>query len=263
LKAMTVSPEHRHLRLTIQVLETLKRDIISGALAPNAQLSEAELSQRLGVSRTPVREALIKLVDDGLVRIVPQVGTFVAPISFESVEEAQFVREHLECALIVDAGNKMDETTIQRLRDNLEQQSRAARNDDWSSFMALDEELHGTLATAASHPGAWRIIQQSKIHFNRVRHLSHRMPGQMDRLIQQHTTIVDALARRDHDIAQAILREHLREVFVTLKSLGLSESPDGQLSQGKPPSAGAAYTLARGERFAAEDIQLAHKPEVS
>ncbi|MGD0975861.1 MAG: GntR family transcriptional regulator [Candidatus Korobacteraceae bacterium] len=227
---MTISPEHRHLRLAVQVFETLKRDIVSGTLTPDMQLSESELSQRLGVSRTPVREALIKLVDDGLVRIIPQVGTFVAPISLESVKEAQFVREHLECALIVDAGKKMDEKTIQRLRDNLEQQSRAARNDDWVLFMALDEELHGTLATAAGHPGAWRIIQQSKIHFDRVRHLSLRMPGQMRRLIQQHTTIVDAVARGDHDIAQAILRDHLREVFVTLNSLGLSGNPDGKLS---------------------------------
>jgi GntR family transcriptional regulator, rspAB operon transcriptional repressor len=97
----------------------------------------------------------------------------------------------------------------------------------------LDEELHGTLASAAGHPGAWRIIQQSKIHFDRVRHLSLRMPGQMRRLIQQHTTIVDALARGDHGIAQAILRDHLREVFVTLKSLGLRESPDGKLSHRK------------------------------
>ena len=231
MKAITISPKHRHLRLAVQVFETLKRDIVSGALVPNIQLSESELSERLGVSRTPVREALIKLAEDGLVRIVPQVGTFVSPISLESVREAQFVREHLECALIIDAGKKMDETTIRQLRDNLDRQSRAARNDDWVQFMALDEELHGTLASAAGHPGAWRIIQQSKIQFDRVRHLSHRMPGQMDRLIQQHTTIVDALACGDHDIAQAILRDHLREVFVTLESLGLSEEPDEQLTQ--------------------------------
>jgi len=175
MNAMIISPEHRHLRLAVQVLEPEAGDRQRHTVTEHATFRSRAVAA-LGVSRTPVREALIKLADDGLVRIAPQVGTFVAPISLESVKEAQFIREHLECALIIDAGKKMDETTIRRLRENLARQSRAARNDDWVHFMLLDEDLHGTLATAAGHPGAWRIIQQSKVHFDRVRHLSLRMP---------------------------------------------------------------------------------------
>ncbi len=224
---MATSPANHHIRLAVQVFERVKQDIVSGALAPNTQLSEAELSDRLGVSRTPVREALIKLAEDGLVQIVPQVGTFVAPISVESVKEAQFIREHLECASILDAAKRIDAATTRTLRDNLDQQARAARDNDWEAFYALDEALHAALATVSGHALAWRIIQQSKVQMDRVRHISVRMRDHMMKLLEQHTAIVDAVARGDAGSAQAALRVHLREIFATVGKLGLSEPEAG------------------------------------
>jgi DNA-binding GntR family transcriptional regulator len=227
--AMTspIALEHRHLRLAAQVFETIKRDIISSVLTPNTQLSEADLSKRLGVSRTPVREALIKLSEDGLVKIVPQVGTFVAPISIESVKEAQFIREHLECALIGDAARLMDAETLYYLRENLDRQKRAASvTEDWPAFLALDEAFHQALATVSGHPIAWRVIQQSQIHFYRVRVLSFRLPAQMARVVEQHRKIVEALAVGDGPLAQKALRGHLDEAFATLERLGLEDSGD-------------------------------------
>jgi len=226
VNAMAMSPANKHLRLAVQVFETVRADIVSGALAPNLQLSEADLSKSLGVSRTPVREALIKLSEDGLVRIVPQVGTFVAPISIESVKEAQFIREQLECALIVDAARKIDEVSLRKMRDNLDQQARAVQNDDWDNFYALDEALHALLAMVSGHALAWRVIQQSKVHMDRVRHVSFRMPDHMATLIQQHTAIIDAVARSDAASAQEALRGHLREIFGTVKKLGLVETSE-------------------------------------
>ncbi len=224
---MAISPALKHLRLAAQVFETIKEEIISGALAPNAQISEADLSERLGVSRTPVREALIKLAEDGLVKIVPQVGSFVAPISIESVNEAQFIREHLECALIVEATKRIDAPAVRRLRDNLEAQVRAAREEDWERFYVLDEAMHGILAGAAGHPTAWRMIQQSKAHMDRVRHVSFRMPDHMAKLIAQHHAIVAAVTGGDAAVAQETLRDHLREIFATLERLGLKDAVPG------------------------------------
>lgn len=228
---MAISPANKHLRLAVQVFETIKEEIVSGVLPPDAQLSEADLSERLGVSRTPVREALIKLAEDGLVRIIPQVGTFVAPISIDSVNEAQFIREHLECALIVDAVRRMDKTTLHRLQDNLEQQDRAVRYNDWDKFYELDEAMHTLLAQASGHAQTWRIVQQSKVHMDRVRHVSFRMPDHMAKLIGQHKAIINAVADGDEERAKEALRRHLREIISTVEKLGLSGT-----KQETPPS---------------------------
>ncbi|WP_309420400.1 GntR family transcriptional regulator [Telmatospirillum sp.] len=221
---MAISPARKHLRLSAQVFETIREEIVSGQLSSNVQISEAELSERLGVSRTPVREALIKLAEDGLVQIVPQVGTFVAPISVESVKEAQFIREQLECALIVEAAQRIDQPTVRRLRDNLIEQDHAARDNDWERFYVLDESFHSLLAGVAGHPTVWRVIQQSKVHMDRVRHVSFRMPDHMTQLIAQHNAIVDAVADGNGANAQEALRHHLREIFGTLEKLGLANA---------------------------------------
>jgi len=225
---MVIAPGHKHLRLSVQVFETIRAEIVSGALSPNTQISEAELSERLGVSRTPVREALIKLAEDGLVQIVPQVGTFVAPISVVSVKEAQFIREQLECALVVEAVKRIDAASLRRLRDNLNEQRHATQDGDWDRFYALDESFHGILAGVAGHPTVWRVIQQSKVHMDRVRHESFRMPDHMAHLMIQHAAIVDAVAHGNSQQAQEELRRHLREILGTLEKLGLEAVADSQ-----------------------------------
>src|SRR6266436_1420473 len=90
----------RRQTIAVQVRALLRRDIIAGRLLPRTMLSEQELSQRFGVSRTPIREALIKLAEENLVEIYPQYGSFVAPIKLQDVFDSQFVRESLECAAI-------------------------------------------------------------------------------------------------------------------------------------------------------------------
>src|SRR4051794_5238427 len=89
-----------------QVYVHLRASIVTAELEPGRQLSENELAGRLGVSRTPIREALVRLRDDRLVEIVPQLGTFVAPISDRGLSDAQFVREALECAAVRLAAQK-------------------------------------------------------------------------------------------------------------------------------------------------------------
>src|ERR1051325_7597378 len=91
-----------------QIRAVLRRDIISGQLAPRTALSEQELAHRFGVSRTPVREAMIKLAEENLVAIYPQYGTFVAPINLREVFDSQFVREALECAAVERAIERID-----------------------------------------------------------------------------------------------------------------------------------------------------------
>ena len=123
-----------------QTLETLRRRIISLQLPPGEPLSENELAQELGVSRTPVRESLILLREEGLVQVYPQIGSFVSLVDLSRVSEAQFVREAIECASLRDLS--VDAAGIAGLREILQSQREADANGDVEEFFRLDEEFH-------------------------------------------------------------------------------------------------------------------------
>src|SRR3954452_4333802 len=139
----------RRKGLAEQVADALRLQIISGRLAPGARIVEADLAADLGISRTPVREALSRLAEEQLIEVMPQFGSFVAPISFEAVSEAQFIREHLECALIRETAEKIDESGLSGLRDLLDRQRRAAARNDAAEFYELDEAMHARFAELA------------------------------------------------------------------------------------------------------------------
>jgi len=206
-------------RLAGQVFDRLREDIIRGVLPPGAHLAEQDLSETMQVSRTPVREALIKLVEEGLVQTYPQLGSFVAPISPEAVREGQYVREHLECAMVVDAARRMTPEAEQQIRDNIARQKYAERLGDAEEFYRLDNAFHALLAELSGHPTVWQLISQVKTHIDRVRYHSVHEPEQLPKLILQHEAIADALGDGDVKQAQEILRHHLREVLATIDKM--------------------------------------------
>src|SRR5690348_8682679 len=122
-----------------RVYANLRDAIVRAELAPGRQLSENELAASLGVSRTPVREALQRLRDDRLVEIVPQLGTFVSPISGRAVADAQFIREALECAAVRAAAERITADDIEELEQNLAAQERARDRADLDAFYLLDD----------------------------------------------------------------------------------------------------------------------------
>ncbi|HXP97672.1 MAG TPA: GntR family transcriptional regulator, partial [Telmatospirillum sp.] len=134
--------DRRNRRLADQLFDHLRDDIVSGVLPPGTPLAELDLCNRLGVSRTPVREALIKLADIKLVNIYPQRGTFVAPISAEAFRSAQFIREHLECALLSEAVRHIDATSLRELNEIVERQKQAVAINSRDAFYEQDEAFH-------------------------------------------------------------------------------------------------------------------------
>jgi GntR family transcriptional regulator, rspAB operon transcriptional repressor len=211
----------RRVKLSDQAYEALRRMIVRGDLTPGARLSEPELTDQLGIGRTPLREALLLLGQEGLIQVLPQSGSFVSAIDIERVKEAQFIREHLECGIIRQVAASIDRRGLGDIRRLLEQQEEAHDAADPDGFYELDEALHATFCRIASRPGVWRLIQQSKVHMDRVRHLSLQVEDRIPRLIGQHRAIFDALEERDAEGAEAALRAHLREVFATIDSLQL------------------------------------------
>src|SRR5579862_8767132 len=202
-----------------QVYRALRDAIISAELAPGQRLSENELADRLAVSRTPVREALIRLRDERFVQIVPQLGTFVTRISEAAVADAQFIRESLECAAVRLAAARVDEGDIAALRGLVRRQAEVCEHGDHERFAVLDDEFHAALCELAGHSVAWEVAQRVKGHLNRVRRLSLPQPRYLEEMVSEHGQVLEALARHDPDGAEAALRHHLRMVLSALPAI--------------------------------------------
>jgi DNA-binding GntR family transcriptional regulator len=184
-----------------------------------------ELAARLGVSRTPVREALARLRDDRLVEIVPQFGTFVSRISVAGVDDAQFLREALECSAVRLAAERADRGDLLGLEGLLARQEHARDAGDASAFFVLDDELHSTLCELSGRPIAWAIVERANGHLNRVRRLSMAHPEYLAEMVAEHRVVVDAVGRNQPDAAEVALRHHLRMVLSDLPTIR-REHPD-------------------------------------
>lgn len=220
--------DRRNRRLAGQVFDHLRDDIVRGVLPPGTPMAELDLCNRLGVSRTPVREALIKLAEEGLVRIYPQRGTFVAPVSVEAFREAQFIREHLECALVAEASRRIDASGLRQLRSIIGQQEQCARDRNPELFYELDEAFHNAIARISGHTRVWQVVVQAKVHFDRVRYYNLQTVDELPLLINQHTEIVEGLAACDEAKAVAAMRRHLREVFRTIDAISQADEASVQ-----------------------------------
>lgn len=200
-------------RLASRVYDTLLERIVRGELPPGTPMAELDLCRRLGVSRTPVREALIKLAEAGLVRILPKRGSYVAPISMSAFRDAQFIREHLECALVADAVRHMDATTMRELDALIAAQEQAARDGDGEAFFDQDEAFHAAIARLSGRPDVWTVVRQSKVQFDRLRLATLRDTSHIPLLVEQHREIAAGLAACSEAQAVAAMRRHLREIF--------------------------------------------------
>jgi len=194
-----------------QIWRDLGMRIVRCELKPGDRLSETDVSRAYKVSRQPVREAFIKLAQQGLLTVLPQRGTTVARIAYPAVLDARFMREAIEADIVAILVNGATETLISDLELEIAAQ-RAVDPADAVSFTQLDERFHRRLATAAGKEGAWRLLEGLKAQMDRVRYLSlGRFP--MPKLIEQHATLVARIAAGDAAGADAAIRLHLREVL--------------------------------------------------
>ena len=212
------------LPIAPQVYEVLRRAIITLAVLPSEALSEKELSLQLGVSRTPVREALIRLADEGLIDILPQRGSFVAPIRIKDVEEAQFIRESLEVAVVRRLAGRCSPQFLAGTKANLAAQERAVSGRNGDLFLELDEAFHRGFCEESGLPRSWRVIQTVKLQMDRVRYLSLPDPDHLSALLSQHWAIVEALENNEPEMASAAMADHLKEVLRTAQKLSVQRA---------------------------------------
>jgi GntR family transcriptional regulator, rspAB operon transcriptional repressor len=189
--------------------ESIRNAILDCTLLPGLALSEQALSEGLGVSRAPVRDALRQLANEGLVQVIPQRGTYVARIDPVKVRDAVFVREAIECraaelACLADAKDKAQLHTL------LQTQQNASQRGDYASHLQADEELHLRILQLAGHPHAWPALRLARTGMNRVRHLAISAVGSHRIAIDQHQLIIDAIVLGDAVKAREHMREHIR-----------------------------------------------------
>ena len=223
--ARSFEPINSRLPTVPQIYERLRRSITNLTMLPSESLSEQDLAEQLGVSRTPVREALIRLAEDGLIDIMPQRGSFVAPIRLKDVEEAQFIREALEVSVVRRLAGHADSAFKELGGSNLEQQARAVRSGNHELFLDLDEAFHRGFCESAGLPKSWKVIQVVKLQMDRVRYLSLPHAGHLDALLAQHQAVFKAVVSGRADEAARQMSRHLQQVLKTVQRLSV-ERPD-------------------------------------
>lgn len=204
----------RPLPLARQVYDDLHERILRFELKPYQVLSEASVSEMLGVSRTPAREALTKLAENRFVDVVPQRGSQVAPLRTEDLDRSQFMREALEVALLRRAmSSENGAGLVKGLRKEITLQRTFVTFEDTESFYASDEAFHGLIADYAKQPSVLPEILRLKDHMDRFRHLMVSGVEDLDKIIKQHVAIADAIEQGDAALAEQRMIKHLRRIF--------------------------------------------------
>jgi DNA-binding GntR family transcriptional regulator len=216
------APVERPKSLTEIATQRLRRDIVSGRHAFGAHLSEATLAAFLGISKTPVREALLRLRAEGLVEIHPQRGTFVFALDEEGVAQLCHFREIVETAALGEAMRHSRQALLERLQANVDAMGRAHVARDLKSLPALDQAFHETLLDCCGNAylqAAYQLVA------HKINALRSRLPEDNERVghcQDNHARIVDAIRRGNAARSRALLSEHIRD---TLESyLGASRS---------------------------------------
>lgn len=197
-------------RTASQAIHRLLRDeIVSMRRLPGSWINEKEIAADCGVSRTPVREALLRLADERLVEIVPKSGTIVARIPAAVLPDIIMARRALERQTVTLAAEKALGSEIANLRAIVERQREAEAAGDAAAFHAADEAMHAAIAATAGHATIWSMIEQIKVQLDRYRRLTLPRPHRIARAIEEHAGIVEAIAAHDPERAGRLMDAHL------------------------------------------------------
>ena len=207
----------RRKSMVDQTHTLLQNAIISSKLPPGQVLKERELCDILSISRTPIREALLRLQEDGLVEIFPQAGTYVSRISIEAVHESQFIRVALEMATVGYAARHGTPEWQTKTRRLIEKYKQALEWEDFDELFDLDEQFHRSIAEFRFRDRLWKMTNSAKAHMDRVRRLSLPYRDRRLAIAEEHTAVLDAIITREEAQAVEAMRRHLNTVFQDLE----------------------------------------------
>ncbi len=205
-------------------LRVLTDRIVRLALAPGSMVSENELAQEMGLSRTPVREALIELSRIHMVTVYPQKGCTIALIDYALVEEARYIRHMLEMSVVELVCRMAKPDDLNLLIRNVRLQAIYLESKELDKVMQLDNEFHKCLFDIARKPMAYHLMQTVQIHFDRVRMMSLEVVKDT-KIVTDHQAILEAIVQRDAEAAQMLMDKHLSRYQIDEQALR-SRYPD-------------------------------------
>jgi GntR family transcriptional regulator, rspAB operon transcriptional repressor len=219
---LQVTPIDRRRSAVIQIHAQLRDWIVTGRSKPGELMSEPKLAERFGLSRTPIREAIKKLEEEGLLDIYPQVGSVVAPINVDVVRDSQFIRETLECRTIELTTAAATASDIVQLRQIIKDQQGMVKRLDREGFFISDDHFHEALMRMSGRRSAWRIVMMTKAQLDRVRYLSLEDNDWLAMVFAEHREIVGAVASRNAAKAVSAMQTHLRTVLAAIDRMVLA-----------------------------------------
>ena len=196
-----------------RIYADLRAELVSLERRPGEPISEAEIALSYGVSRTPVREAILKLSDEGLLDIFPQSGINVSRIPIAALPEAIVIRRALEETPTRMTAELATASQVLALRSVVERQREADATGDREAFHQADELFHATIAEIAGYPGIWKLIQQVKVNVDRFRLLTLPQAGRMATVIAEHERILSAIETHDPDDAAIAMTRHIERLL--------------------------------------------------
>ncbi len=217
----TANVKIRRVTAGSAIYDRLYLAIVSLQMPPGMPLQEKKIAEEFGVSRTPVREALLRLAEAGLVDIFPQSGTFVSLVPVGAIPEAVVIRKSLEGTTIEKAAAIATPADLARLDAIIARQRVHAVHDETSLFHEQDEAFHEAISTIAGYPGIWTILKTVKMQIDRARRLTLPALGRMNSVIEEHVTIRDAIADHDVERAKGAMMHHLSAVIPDVAELRL------------------------------------------
>lgn len=198
---------------------SLVRSIATCELPPGSVFNERDEAARLGMSRTPLRQALHRLALEGLVETIPKKGVVVSLLDPHDIRDNTIVREALEVESLRRTIIEGREVDLERLRQLLRDMRASVTADDAAAFLRADEEFHIVLAASAGNDRALAEIHRSWIHVNRVRYLKFQDRASLDAALREHRSMLRAVQRGDVEAAEAAVRAHMERSRARLEEL--------------------------------------------
>jgi len=196
-----------HKNLNERVYEVIRDMIVSRELRPGERIIEEELAEKLGVSRTPIMRALIRLNQEGLIEKIPRKGTYVKKFLLKDALAIYDVREVIEGLAARLAASSITDKQIQKMREIFEKAESLTKKEHFDAYVKADMKFHELLVQASGNKIILEIINNFRLRINSFNIGLIRSPSET---LKEHLAIIDALSKHKADLAEKLVRQHIR-----------------------------------------------------
>ncbi|QGU00544.1 Transcriptional regulator, GntR family [Candidatus Syntrophocurvum alkaliphilum] len=215
------------------VLEAIREAIISGSLKPRERLMEIQLAEELGVSRTPVREALRKLELEGFIVMVPRKGAYVADISFKDIADVFEIRAALEGLAASLAAERITDEELEEMERLLVEKAECIATNNIDRLVEVDTRFHEIIYIASRNERLTTIINNLREQIQRFRLTSLSYPGRKKQSMEEHRTLTEAIQSRDINYARQVAQEHIENAEnIMIDSIKAQRAKEEEESKG-------------------------------